>query len=87
VKSFITKTFIKSGMTSRLRLGCGGCPPEKAEQRMWGVSVPPESQPMKPKAGRSSAISVAKVTKVVEGQNGSQYRSTKNLKIYTNFSI
>ena len=57
-------------MTSRLRLGCGGCKPEKAKPKMWGVSVPPESQPMKPEAGRPSATNVAKVTKVVEGQNG-----------------
>ena len=51
-------------------MGCGGCKPEKAEPKMWGVSVPPESQSMKPEAGRLSATSVAKVTKVVEGQNG-----------------
>jgi len=48
----------------------GGCKPEKAEPKMWGVSVPPESQPMKPEPGRPSATSVAKVTNVVEGQNG-----------------
>ena len=32
--------------------------------KMWRVSVPPESQPMKPEAGRLSA------TKVAEDQNG-----------------
>ena len=57
-------------MTSRLRLGCGGCKPEKAKPKMWGVSVPPKSQPMKPEAGRPSATNVAIVTKVAEGQNG-----------------
>ena len=56
-------------MMSRFRLGCGGCKPEKAKPKMWGVSVPPESQPMKREAG-PSATNVAKVTKVVEGQNG-----------------
>ena len=47
-----------------------GCKPEKAKPKMWGVSVPPESQPMKPEAGRPSATSATKVTNVVEGQNG-----------------
>jgi len=41
-------------MISRFRLGCGGCKPEKAEPKMWGVPVPPESQPMKPEAGSPS---------------------------------
>ena len=44
----------------------GGCKPEKAKPKMWGVSVPPESQPMKPEAGRPSATNVAIVTKVAE---------------------
>jgi len=39
-------------MTSRLRLGCGGYKPKKAKPKMWGVSVPPESQPMKLEAER-----------------------------------
>jgi len=46
-------------MISRLRLGCGGCKPEKAEPKM-----------MKPEAGRLSTTDVAKVTKVAKGQNG-----------------
>ena len=66
---FYNQNFYKKcgGMTSRLRLGCGGCKPEKAKPKMWGVSVPPESQPMKPEAGRPSATNVAIVTKVAGG--------------------
>jgi len=52
-------------MTSRLRLGCGECKPEKRSRRCG--SVLPESQPMKPEAGRPSAMNVVKVTKVAEG--------------------
>ena len=54
-------------MISRLRLGCGRCKPEKVEPKIWLCS--PESQPMKPEAGRPSATSVAKVA---EDQNGEQ---------------
>ena len=42
---FYNQNFYKKcgGMISRLRLGCGGCKPEKAKPKMWGDSVPPES--------------------------------------------
>jgi len=63
---------------SRLRSGCGMSgeregKPERAELKalkMWGVSVPPESPPMKPEEGRFSATNVSKVIKVAENQNG-----------------
>ena len=41
--------------------------------KMWGVTVPPESPPMKPEEGRLSATNAMKAMKVAESQNGSRY--------------
>ena len=44
---------------------------------VWGVSVHPESPPMKPETGRLSATHESKVIKVAEGQNGTTSRITR----------
>ena len=51
---------------------------------MWGVTVPPESQPMKPEAGRPSATNVVEVTKVAEGQNGNFLKVVDYYKLPSN---
>ena len=68
-------------MLGELRSGCGvggerEGKPEGAELRSQidvGSSVPPESPPMNPEAGRLPATYASKATEAAESQNG--YRS------------